>query len=281
MPNGNSMKPVTQFISCDWGTSRLRLRLVELPTCRILTEHVTDEGIQQLAQCHPASEGRSDYLGAVLERGIAALDIAKATDLPVVISGMASSTLGWQSLPYAELPAPIDGGTFHFVDFFHGGRRVRLVSGLRAASDVMRGDRIVDFTTFPTGELYGLLCRNSTLVAPGDAAFDDDAFVAGVRASRSRGLSAALFQTRARAVLGQLDPQHSRAFLSGVLIGAEVACSAEVPSARIVLAAGEQLTREYAMAFDELMPGVAVVRIPPADLADATARGHARLLALP
>jgi len=312
------MKTVTQFISCDWGTSRLRLRLVELPTCRILAEHATDEGIQQLAQRHPASEGRRDYLGAVLERGIAALDIAKATDLPVVISGMASSTLGWQSLNYAELPAPIDGGTFHFVDFFHGGRRVRLVSGLRTASDVMRGeeteliglfctpsrrqwaedsivvlpgshskhvrlrgDRIVDFTTFLTGELYGLLCRNSTLVAPGDTAFDDDAFVAGVRASRSRGLSAALFQTRARAVLGQLAPQHNRAFLSGVLIGAEVAGLAGIRSARVVLAAGEQLTREYALALDELMPGIAVVKIPPADLAAAIAQGHARLLALP
>ena len=33
---------VTQFISCDWGTSRLRLRLVELAQGRVLAEHATD-----------------------------------------------------------------------------------------------------------------------------------------------------------------------------------------------------------------------------------------------
>jgi len=48
--------------------------------------------------------------------------------------------LGWQLLPYASLPAPIDGSTLRFVDFLHGGRNVRLVSGLQAASDVMRGE---------------------------------------------------------------------------------------------------------------------------------------------
>lgn len=312
------MTTATRFISCDWGTSRLRLRLVEQPSCRILNEHTTDEGIQHLAQRHPATDGRRELLGHVLERGIAALGFAESADLRVVISGMASSTLGWQSLPYAELPAPIDGSTLRFVDFLHGSRQVRLVSGLRTASDVMRGEeteliglfskpsrrpwaddsivvlpgshskhvrlrggRIVDFTTFLTGELFGLLSRNSTLATSADTMFDQAVFIAGVQASQSHGMSAALFQTRARAVLGQFATQHTTAFLSGVLIGAEVASLAGTPSARIVLAAGDQFTHEYSLALGELLPGVVLEKIPPVDLADAIVQGHAKILALP
>jgi len=309
---------VNRFLSCDWGTSRLRLRLIELESCRILAEHATDEGIQHLARLHPAHDGRPEFLGDVLERGIVALGVGSETDLPVVISGMASSTLGWFSLPYADLPAPIDGSTLRFANFDHAGRQVRLVSGLRAASDVMRGEeteliglfsdpvrrhlaadciavlpgshskhvrlrggQITEFTTFLTGELYSLLSQNSTLTTPEDASFDDDAFVAGVRASRSHGLSAALFQTRARAVLGQLAARHSCAFLSGALIGAEVAALTGASSSHIVLAAGEQLSRQYAIALGELRPGATVVKIPPADLAVAIVKGHARILSCP
>jgi len=303
------------FISCDWGTSRLRLRLVDREQHRITAEHITDEGILKLAEIHPAKEGRAAFLGSELEKGIVALGVGSQTDLPVVISGMASSTLGWQSLPYASLPAPIDGSTLRFADLLHAGRRVRLVSGLRSASDVMRGEEtelvglfsnparralaqhclvvlpgthskhvqlrageIVSFTTYLTGELYGLLCQNSTLAIPEDAAFDAEAFVAGAQAARSHGLSAALFQTRARVVLGHLTAQQSRAFLSGVLIGAEVAALAGVSTGQIVLAAGEQLARQYSMALNEFLPDVVVITVSPADLAAASALGQSVIL---
>ena len=310
-----SPQTVTRFISCDWGTSRLRLRLIEMAPRRILVEHVTDEGIQHLAKIHPAQIGRREFLGTVLERGIAELGVGDQTDIPVVISGMASSTLGWQSLPYASLPAPIDGSTLRFVDFIQTGRKVRLVSGLQAASDVMRGEeteliglfadsarhhlyedctvvlpgshskhvrlrsgQIVEFATFLTGELYGLLCHDSTLATPDDAIFDDAAFVAGVRAARTLGLSAALFQTRARTVLGQLAAEHSRAFLSGVLIGAELATLTGAPARKIVLAAGDPFARQYALALSELSPDAALVQIPPVDVAAAVVMGHAAIL---
>jgi len=80
---------VTRFISCDWGTSRWRLRLVELAQGRGLAEHATAEGIQPLAKLHPVQHGRYEFLAAVLERGIAALGVVGQPDIPVVISGMA------------------------------------------------------------------------------------------------------------------------------------------------------------------------------------------------
>ena len=142
----------------------------------------------------------------------------------------------------------------------------------------LRSGQIVEFATFLTGELYGLLCHDSTLATPDDAIFDDAAFVAGVRAARTLGLSAALFQTRARTVLGQLAAEHSRAFLSGVLIGAELATLTGAPARKIVLAAGDPFARQYALALSELSPDAAVVQIPPVDVAAAVVMGHAAIL---
>ena len=111
--------------------------------------------------------------------------------------------------------------------------------------------------------------------------FDTAAFIAGVQASKSHGLSAALFQTRARTVLGHLAAKHSRAFLSGVLIGAEVAALAVATTGQIVLAAGDSLASQYLLALGELLPHAIVVQIPPAELAAATVMGHARILPYP
>jgi 2-dehydro-3-deoxygalactonokinase len=311
---------MTHFISCDWGTSRFRLRLIERHQERIVAEHATDQGIQILAAAHPGIDSRREMMGTVLDHGIAALGVGGQTDIPVVISGMASSTLGWQSLPYATLPAPIDGSTLSFLDFQLSGRKVRLVSGLRADSDIMRGEeteliglfasstrrplaessivvmpgthskhvhlragQIVDFTTYLTGELYALLNQSSTLSAPepDNVIFDQTAFMAGTQSSRSRGLSAALFQTRALTVLGHLAAKHSRSFLSGALIGAEIAALAGASADQIVLAAGGQLAGQYVLALGELLPKAVVVQIPAAELAAATVAGHARILSCP
>lgn len=306
---------MTQFISCDWGTSRFRLRLIDGDPLRIVAEHTTDEGIQNLATLQAGADERRERLEAVLERGLAALGVRSQLDLPVVMSGMASSTLGWQLIPYAHLPAPVDGRTLRFVDFLQGGRKIRLVSGLQSASDVMRGEevelvglmadparralaensviilpgshskhvqlsagQIVGFTTYLTGELFSLLSQNSTLKSPADPGFDPASFVAGVQASQIHGLSAALFQTRARTVLGQLAAKHSQTFLSGVLIGAEIAALTQAPACHIVLAAGESLARQYALALGEMLPGASLETMAPAELALAMVRGHAKIL---
>jgi 2-dehydro-3-deoxygalactonokinase len=313
--NGESTETMTRFISCDWGTSRFRLRLVHKDPLRIIAEHTTDEGVQNLTTSQATGGGRHALLAGVLERGLAALGLSDQPDLPVVMSGMASSTLGWQLLPYAHLPAPIDGHTLRFVDFQHGGRKIRLISGLQSASDVMRGEevevvglmadpgrraladnsvvilpgshskhvrlsagQIVEFTTYLTGELFGLLAHNSTLANPDPQLFDAETFITGLHASRTLGLSAALFQTRARAVLGQLAAKHSQSFLSGALIGAEIAALAETPAKHMVLAAGDTLAGPYGLALQELLPGASVEHVAPAELALATVRGQAKLL---
>lgn len=315
LPNGNATKMMTQFISCDWGTSRFRLRLIDGEPLRIVAEYTTDEGIQSLTALQAAGDGRRELLGSVLQRGLSALGVSGHINLPVVMSGMASSTLGWQSVPYAHLPAAVDGRTLRFVDFRHGGRKIRLISGLQSDRDVMRGEevelvgimadparrsmaensviilpgshskhvqlnagQIVGFTTYLTGELYGLLATNSTLATSDTQHFDPASFSAGLQASKVHGLSAALFQTRARTVLGQLAAKHSRSFLSGVLIGAEINALAETSPGHIVLAAGETLSLQYMLALRERLPNTPVEQLSPAELALAMVRGHAKIL---
>lgn len=306
---------MNHLISCDWGTSRFRLRWFDVARQRIVAEYATDQGIQAIAAAHPAGAARREALGNVLENGISGLGIRDAPDIPVVVSGMASSTLGWQSLPYAPLPAPVDGSTLQFVDFQHAGRRVRLISGLRAGSDVMRGEeteliglfdsparrpmaddsvvimpgthskhvtlrggRITDFTTHLTGELYALLCQNSSLEISGDAVFSEAAFIAGTQAGRNLSLTAALFQTRARTVLQQLPAHHNRAFLSGVLIGAEVAALSNIRATQIVLVAAEPLAAQYILALRAVLPAIPAVQIPTEELAAAIVAGHVRIM---
>jgi 2-dehydro-3-deoxygalactonokinase len=52
---------------------------------------------------------------------------------------------------------------------------------------------------------------------------DHDAFGAGVDRARFHGLAGSLFQTRARQVLQRNPPGSNASFLSGLLIGAELA----------------------------------------------------------
>jgi 2-dehydro-3-deoxygalactonokinase len=63
--------------------------------------------------------------------------------IPVVISGMASSSIGMEEIPYATLPFAVDGSHAsirHFEpqsDFPH---EVMLISGVKSQQDVMRGE---------------------------------------------------------------------------------------------------------------------------------------------
>ncbi len=124
--------------------------------------------------------------------------------IPVVVSGMASSTIGMCEVPYALVPFELDGSQIIILrvdaseDFPHD---LMLVSGVRSEHDVMRGEEtqlvglselvgqsaaqnvvfifpgthskhlhvrkncLVDIQTFMTGELFGLLAEHSILKA--------------------------------------------------------------------------------------------------------------------
>ncbi|GAB3941734.1 hypothetical protein GCM10028805_05370 [Spirosoma harenae] len=63
--------------------------------------------------------------------------------IPVVISGMASSSIGMEEIPYATLPFAIDGSQAsirHFESQANFPHDIMLISGVKSQQDVMRGE---------------------------------------------------------------------------------------------------------------------------------------------
>ncbi|MEX1119838.1 MAG: 2-dehydro-3-deoxygalactonokinase [Terrimicrobiaceae bacterium] len=252
------------FTSCDWGTTHLRIRVVRDGICE--REMVTAQG--------------ASTLRSPLEFQAALVDAMHQLEAPwpVIISGMASSGIGWKHLPYAGLPFRIDGRDAIADEIMP---EVFLISGVRAMNDVMRGEEmeliglaeewtdgivilpgthskhcvlqggaLVDFRTFMTGELYALLGSQSILkdsVAPG---WDEGAFVQGIELGSREPLTASLFRVRCRKLLCGLNNESNGSFLSGILIGAELA--ALPPDVPVMLAAAGNLALPYGIAFQSL-----------------------------
>ena len=148
---------------------------------------------------------------------------------------------------------------------------------------------IRDFRTFMTGELFDVVSAHTILrysVAPlGEtvALLNPDhltAFRAGVEHARRLPLAAALFRVRTRQLLDQAAPETNRAFLSGTLIGAELAHLAGQRQAdeTIVLAAGRALAPLYRQGIESLGLDSRALFVAPADVDRLSALGQARLL---
>jgi 2-dehydro-3-deoxygalactonokinase len=128
-------------------------------------------------------------------------------DLPIVLSGMVGSSIGWVRTPY--LPCPIQpeqiaaacielrGGRIHIIpglscrnrlgapDFLRGeetqlagalhlepvlrhGRHLVCLPGSHTKWAIIEAGQIQDFLTAPTGELFGSLCSQTSTLIPAD-----------------------------------------------------------------------------------------------------------------
>ncbi len=163
------------FFSCDWGTTRFRLRLVRGPAWEVIASHVEDSGVRSIRLSlgtEPAAGAREEAFAGFLRERATELARARglaASEIPVIVSGMASSNVGWRELPYALAPFPLDGRTANVerVELWRGVSPAPcagcwLVSGVRTGTDMMRGEET---------ELIGLLASGA------DACLARDAFV--------------------------------------------------------------------------------------------------------
>ena len=130
------------FIGCDWGSTSFRLRLIERGTRRIVAELSSASGVKSFATV-PAPQ-RASRMAQFFAEQIAGLRVTEGAE-PIIITGMASSNVGWCELPYASAPFPLDGSRakverIEFPDARSGAREALLVSGVRTDDDVMRGE---------------------------------------------------------------------------------------------------------------------------------------------
>lgn len=133
------------FISVDWGTTNLRLRLVTVPALIIIEEVVSPKGIKTVYNEWLAVGGEKEgYFLNFLKEQLACFKTDLSPDVQVVISGMASSSIGLRELPYSDLPFKTNGKslnieTIQSPDFPF---TIKLISGVKSDSDVIRGEEV-------------------------------------------------------------------------------------------------------------------------------------------
>jgi len=236
------------LIAIDWGTTFARAYRLNA------RGGVVDERSAPLGISHVLAGGYEQALFTLLGEW-------RADAAPRLACGMIGSRQGWIEAPYVRCPASVDV----LVDGIAavGNRMLSIVPGLttrdrHGTPDVMRGEetqivgaidvdeptvlavlpgthskwarvergRIVDFTTYMTGELYGVLLAHSILGRMSEPARDasaETAFLRGVgRGLKNDDVMHAIFGARTLVLAGEMATTDVGDWLSGALIGAEI-----------------------------------------------------------
>ena len=263
------------LIAVDWGTTNRRIF--------VLGAHGSVE--QREADARGVTVFAADDFPAEM-----AELRARFGDHPLLLAGMIGSTRGWKEAPYVACPVTLPQLSERML-WVEPGRTAIVPGACIAGGelvDVMRGEEvqvfgavaagliepdgllchpgthakwvrleagaITGFRTFMTGELFALLREHSILSAQmiGDSS-DCSAFREGVRRSLDHpgALTSHLFGTRARILLGKLKEEDAASYVSGLLIGADVATGLDLGPGSVGLIGAPALTGLYAAALDE------------------------------
>jgi 2-dehydro-3-deoxygalactonokinase len=293
----------TALVAIDWGTSSARAYRVARDGATV-AQRGAPLGIQQV---------RDGAFAAALGE---LLGDWTTLDVPRLACGMIGSRQGWVEAPYTPCPAPLPVLARAMVRTKDGELAIVGGLSCRDAHDipdVMRGEEtqiaglpdealadalivqpgthskwtfvkdavIRGFATSMTGELYAVLRQHSILgrlieEGPPDAA----AFQRGVDAALGAPTGALphqLFATRTLALFGEVTPAGAGDYLSGLLIGTEIAharATAQDAITEVWLVGEATLCERYAAALTRA--GIAARRGPE----DAAARGLWRLAKL-
>ncbi|MBJ3816799.1 2-dehydro-3-deoxygalactonokinase [Shimwellia pseudoproteus] len=261
----------TGYIAIDWGSTHLRAWRYRDGEC--IDSRQSDAGITRLNGESPA---------AILAR---ITDGWRDATTPVLMAGMVGSNAGWQEAPYLPCPLPLSAIGRQLMPVADN---VWIVPGIRSPGtknpNVMRGDetqllgaaqlapatlyvmpgthckwvfthhhKITHFQTVMTGELHALLLRHSLIgnglpeQTPSPSAFEDG-LATGLD---NPAILPRLFEVRAAHVLGALPRDAVSDYLSGLLIGADVATMTADADRQlsITLVASDGLSRRYQQAF--------------------------------
>ncbi|MCW2119008.1 2-dehydro-3-deoxygalactonokinase [Flavobacterium sp. 7A] len=139
------MTSIKTFVSVDWGTTNLRLRLVMVPGLSIVEEVVSPKGIKTIYnEWLEVGGDKEAYFLNFLKQQLALFTTTIGCDVTIVISGMASSSIGMRELPYAGLPFKTDGKSLYIEKIKSDiiPNSIQLISGVKSDSDVIRGEEV-------------------------------------------------------------------------------------------------------------------------------------------
>jgi 2-dehydro-3-deoxygalactonokinase len=269
------------FLACDWGGTNLRAWVVG-DGGEVLDRRDFPFGISRLRPGEASERFDLDVRPALAAQDLPAIlcgmvgsnlgwQAVPYLDCPVDLSTLGQSLrlVRGGDAPVWIVPGLRGPGLTAAPDFMRGeetqvagwlgqqtrrGRQALCLPGTHAKWVRLDGETLTGVTTFMTGELYAVLSRHSIL--RNEALVDDEAaFDAGLAAAGDGGaLAARLFTTRSR-VVAAIQPapaESTAAYLSGLLIGAEVAAAPALAGLAanepVVLLGDPDLCRWYARA---------------------------------
>lgn len=237
------------FIVIDWGSTNIRAFLYI--DGKQIAEKKSHEGVTSVRgkDC----EGAFDRLTAEW--------MEKYGALPVVMSGMVGSINGWADAQYLDCPVQLSELPDHLTEVHHTkGYKIRIVPGICVRDpdnyNVIRGEevqlagalkknpsrvylmpgthckwvlcdgmKVESFRTAMTGELHALMLKYSLIgLGAGEQEESEADYLKGLeRGYQENNIIPRLFEIRGANILGGIKPSHVGEFLSGMLIGAEIA----------------------------------------------------------
>lgn len=283
-----------QFISCDWGTSSFRLRLVAVNGKKVLAEIFSDQGIAGTYAIWKVQEGtdRLLFYSDFILRQIKLLEMQNGNhlgDLTVIISGMASASIGMSEMPYKSIPVKVEDDylpvqVINPVTIYSP--RIIIISGLSCGNDVMRGEEtmlagcdfgdmagkqlfifpgthskhvevangmIENFKTYMTGEVFELLSTKSILAVSVEKnapeSQNNNAFLRGVKEAVDTNLLNNIFHVRTGELLNGITKKDNYHYLSGLLIGEELKNISQADYSSITIVSTEKFFNVYTEAF--------------------------------
>jgi 2-dehydro-3-deoxygalactonokinase len=275
------------FIAVDWGTSSFRAALLA-PNGEVLDELSTPRGILGFkrhefvpyltATCarFTAAGGQFFLLSGMIGSKNGLLEVPYCP-CPATASDIASA-LGWVDTGDVDPNIAIVPGVRHGFDDVMRGEETQVlgaaaVLGVQNAVIVLpgthskwvrlEGGAITQFNTFMTGEFYALLAQHSILAKslpePGEkpASLDAAAFLQGmdraIKSSESgQSLLGNAFSTRVKSLFNELQPAQAASYLSGLVIGDELAAMRLPAGSQVIVIGSPALCERYNLAFAQL-----------------------------
>ncbi len=271
-----------RLIALDWGSTRLRAFLLgEGGT--VLATRDSGDGASTLHGAEAFARALADLVGDWR---------ADHPGLKLLACGMVGSQHGWREAPYVRCPADaaalaaqalaLDDGPSLIPGLVDDtgqpdvmrGEETQIVGALALHPELaeeaclvlpgthskwarVRGGRVTGFATHMTGELFALLRQHSVLnrlmPADGSSPASPEAFLKGVDAAREPGgLGHQLFAVRTLGLFKQLAPEQLPDYLSGLLIGHEIASELTGSLRHLALVGDPALCARYAHALQHL-----------------------------
>ncbi|PLK25958.1 2-dehydro-3-deoxygalactonokinase [Novosphingobium sp. TH158] len=275
-PPGVGMKNWSnEFIGVDWGTTNLR-------AYRIGCDGGIQESFEDVLGVSAVSDG--NFAGIVRELR------ETLGNLPMLLSGMIGSSIGWRTTPYVAAPASLEdiAAKITWVE----PRWTGLLPGIsvltNSRADVMRGEevqllgyqsehgltqytichpgthtkwakvrggKVEDFRSVMTGEQFSLLKEHSLLKAMMHGRVEPDrSFLEAVETGWSGvELTAELFTVRANVLLSRLPECRAASTVSGLLIGMDLRTGLRLAGHDLIVVLGDPaLVRLYTAAIEHI-----------------------------